>query len=302
VRNDFERDPGVLLVKHKTAPTIPQKGSTGASARVVKTLFVCVKGLLLFPCRRFPPSGHVFVLQLRRRGVILGPGRPHRQPQKLQKSSTEFLWLHLAHTPWPAPLASLAQLPLPQISPTTAIWGLALVSQNKILDRLFVPTGWLMSQEKKVVSRPLWCIPDFGVYPPANATLVYSPLSMEGVHRFETKLPLSQQLVVYTKVRYTPESGSKAFTIHQSEGIHQKHVRTNALFVYTKVRYTPDSDRKQIWTHTLLSRRAGSLVLVWPWLAGQQEGPQQLRGPGQFKGICTHWVGVELKSSLPTAA
>ena len=100
--------------------------------------------------------------------------------------------------------------------------------------------------------------------PPANATLGYSPLSMEGVHRFETKLPLSQQLVVYTKVRYTPESGSKAFTIHQSEGIHQKHVRTNALFVYTKVRYTPDSDRKKIWTHTLLSRRAGSLVLVWP--------------------------------------
>ncbi len=99
MRNDFERDPGVLLVKHKTAPTIPQKGSTGASARVVKTLFVCVKGLLLFPCRRFPPSGHVFVLQLRRRGVILGPGRPHRQPQKLQKSSAEFLWLHLAHTP-----------------------------------------------------------------------------------------------------------------------------------------------------------------------------------------------------------
>ncbi len=82
MRNDFERDPGVLLVKHKTAPTIPQKGSTGASARVVKTLFVCVKGLLLFPCRRFPPSGHVFVLHLRRRGVILGPGRPHRQPQK----------------------------------------------------------------------------------------------------------------------------------------------------------------------------------------------------------------------------
>ena len=114
------------------------------------------------------------------------------------------------------------------------------------------------------LSRPLWCIPDFGVYPPANATLVYSPLSMEGVHRFETKLPLSQQLVVYTKVRYTPESGSKAFTIHQSEGIHQKHVRTNALFVYTKVRYTPDGDRKKNWTHTLLSRRAGSLVLVWP--------------------------------------
>jgi len=88
------------------------------------------------------------------------------------------------------------------------------------------------------LSRPLWCIPDFGVYPPANATLVYSPLSMEGVHRFETKLPLSQQLVVYTKVRYTPKSG-----IHQT-------------LVYTPnaPKYTPKSGIHQTVTEKKTGR------------------------------------------------
>ncbi len=202
MRNDFERDPGVLLVKHKTAPTIPQKGSTGASARVVKTLFVCVKGLLLFPCRRFPPSGHVFVLHLRRRGVILGPGRPHRQPQK---SSAEL------------PLVALGAPRAPTHPPGHTRTKLPALRESNVCVQFFLSvTVWCIPDFGVYfgafgVYTKVWCIPDFGVY----LTLVYTTSCWLNGNFVSNLCTPSIDKGLYTRVAfaggYTPKSG-----IHQS--------------------------------------------------------------------------------------
>ena len=214
--------------------------------------------------------------------ICLSPASPPGQPSPAAPTSD------ISHNGY---LGSRAGVTKQDIGSTICAHGLAHVTEKK---KCIPDFGLYQTLVYTRLSRPLWCIPDFGVYPPANATLVYSPLSMEGVHRFETKLPLSQQLVVYTKVRYTPKSG-----IHQTlvytpnapkytpkSGIHQSQGQRRSL--YTRVRvYTRNTYER---THSSYTPKSGIHQTVTEKTSGRIHCFHEGRGAWSLCGRVGGWA------------